>query len=34
MKDINKECNKMESILKIFLIFNNYWGITKGNGMM
>lgn len=34
MKDINKECNKIESILKILLIFNNYWGMTKLNSMM
>lgn len=34
MKGINKECNKIENILKILLIFNNCWGITKHNGMM
>lgn len=29
-----KESNKIENILKIFLIFNNSWGITKYNDVM
>lgn len=33
MRDL-KGRNKVEHILKIFLIFKNYWGINKCQGMM